>query len=169
MDPLRELLTTDQRQALEFFVLGLQSVSEPTVDRQELLYNASVLAHYAQVSTQANVDLPTPANLSAVFDHFVSDTTLLHDSLMMETAGAQCLLLAGFFEDQMQRRHNIRWYAELGAGFFSRAAAQEPSSAKARLLDMLARHFEPWRQRHARLSRELRDRPYVIQPNPPTT
>lgn len=169
MGPLRELLATDDRLALEFFVLGLQDVSEPTVDRQELLYNASVLAHYAQVSTQADVDLPAPANLSGVFDHFVSDTTLLHDSLMMETAGAQCLLLAGFFEDQMRRRHSIRWYAELGASLFSRAAVQEPSPLRARLLDAIAKRFEPWRQRHARLSRELRDKPYVLSPPRPPT
>ncbi len=169
MGLLRELLATDHRQALEFFVLGLQDVSEPLVDRQELLYNASVLAHYAQISTQANIDLPTPANLRVVFDHFVSDPTLRHDSLMMETAGAQCLLLAGFFEDQMRRRYNIRWYAELGASFFSRAAIQEPSPPKARLLDTIARRFESWRQCHARLSRELRDRPYVlISPSPRT-
>src|ERR1700686_1585955 len=130
MDPLREVLAIDRRQALEFFVLRLRDVSEPTVDRQELLYNASLLAHYAHVSTQPDVDVPVPANLSAVFDHFVADTTLQHDSLMMETAGAQCLLLAGFFEDQMRPRHNIRWYAELGASFFSRAAAQERSLLK---------------------------------------
>src|ERR1700680_1572495 len=164
MDPLRELLAIGHRQALEFFVLRLQDVSEPTVDRQELLYNASLLAHYAQVSTQPDVDLPAPANLSAVFDHFVSGATRLHGSLMMETAGAQCLLLAGFFEDQMRRRHNIRWYAELGASFFSRAAAQEQSPPKARLLDAIARRFEPWRQRYARLSRELRDQPYLLTP-----
>src|SRR6266852_8884963 len=164
MDPLRELVATDHRQTLEFFFVRLQDLSEPTVDRQELLYNASVLAHYAQVSTQADIDLPAPANLSAVFDHFVFDTTLLHDSLMMETAGAQCLLLAGFFEDQMRRRHNIRWYAELGASFFSRAALQEQSPPKAQLLDSIARRFEPWRQRYARLSRELRDQPYLLNP-----
>ena len=164
MDPLRELLATDHRQTLEFFFLGLQDVSEPTVDRHELLYNASVLAHYAQVSTQADIEWPAPANLSVVFDHFVSDTTVMYDGLMMETAGAQCLLLAGFFEDQMRRRHNIRWYAELGAGFFNQAAVQEPSPPKARLLHTIARRFEPWRQRHARLSRELRDRPYVLIP-----
>ena len=143
MDPLGELLATDHRQTLEFFIVGLRDVSEPTVDQQELLYNASVLAHYAQVSTRADVDWPAPANLSVVFDHFVSDTTLLHDSLMMETAGAQCLLLAGFFEDQMRRRHNIRWYAALGSGFFSQAAVHERSSRKARLLDAIARRFEP--------------------------
>ena len=169
MGPLRELLATDHRQALEFFFVGLQDVSEPTVDRQELLYNASVLAHYAQVSTEADVDWPTPVNFSMIFDHFVSDTTVLYDSLMLESAGAQCLLLAGLFEDQMRRRHNIRWYAELGASFFGRAAAQEPSPPKARLLNTIARRFEPWRQRHARLSRELRDQAYVLNPPRPPT
>jgi hypothetical protein len=169
MDPLEELLASDHRQTLEFFFVGLRDVSESTVDRQELLYNASLLAHYAQVSTQAAVEWPVPANLSVVFDQFVADPTLLHDRLVMETAGAQCLLLAGFFEDQMRRRHNIRWYAELGAAFFSRAAAQESSAPKARLLGTLAQRFEPWRRRHARLSRALRDRPYLlIPPEPPS-
>ena len=54
MGPLRELLATDHRQALEFFFQRLKDVSGPTVDHQELLYNASVLAHYAQVSTHAD-------------------------------------------------------------------------------------------------------------------
>jgi hypothetical protein len=169
MGPLRELIAIDHRQALEFFVLRLQEVSELTVDRGELLYNASLLAHYTQVSTHPDVDVPAPANLSAVFDHFVSDTTLRQDSLMMETAGAQCLLLAGFFEDQMRRRHNIGWYAKLGASFFRGAALHEPSPHKARLLDAIARRFEPWRQRHAQLSRELRDRPYLLTPPMPPT
>jgi hypothetical protein len=102
-----------------------------------------------------------------VFDHFVFGSNLLHDALMMETAGAQCLVLAGFFEDQMRRRHNIRWYAALGASFFNRAALQEPSPHKARLLDTIARRFEPWRQRHARLGRELRAQPYLLQPRKP--
>ena len=168
MGPLRELIAIDHRQALEFFVQRLQDVSEPTVDQEELLYNASLLAHYAQVSTQADVDLPAPATLSDVFDHFVSDTTLLHDSLMMETAGAQCLLLAGFFEDQLRWRHNIRWYAELGASLFSRAALHARSPHRARLLDAIARRFEPWRQRHAQLSRELRDQPYLLSSGPST-
>ena len=125
MGPLRELLATGHRQALEFFVLGLQDVSEATVDRQELVYNASVLAHYAQVSTYAELQVSAPANLTAVFDHFVFDTALSQDPLMLEHAGTQCLVLAGFFEDQMRRRHNIRWYAELGAAFFRRAAVRD--------------------------------------------
>ena len=53
MDSLRALLASSHRQTLDFFFRGLVDVSEPTVDREELLYNASVLAHYAQVSTRA--------------------------------------------------------------------------------------------------------------------
>jgi hypothetical protein len=162
MGPLGDLLATDERRALEFFFLRLQDISGPEVDREELLYNASVLAHFALISTHADMGLAAPASLSAVFDHFVSDTSLLGDRMMMETAGAQCLVLAGFFEDQMRRRHNIRWYAGLGAGFFSRAAFQEPSPHKARLLNTIARRFEPWRQRYAQLSRELRDEPFLL-------
>ena len=59
MDPLGELLSSDHRRTLEFFVMNLKDVSEPTVDQQELLYNASVLAHYAQISVDA--DNPTGA------------------------------------------------------------------------------------------------------------
>ena len=72
------------------------------------------------------------------------------------------LLLAGFFEDQLRRRHNLRWYAHLGVGFFSRAASLARSPGKVRLLAAIAAGFEPWRQRHARLSRELREEPYLL-------
>jgi hypothetical protein len=166
MGPLAELLATDARQTLAFFAANLWEVCESKVDQQELLYNASVLAHYAQVSTQAGIDMPAPSSLTVVFDQFVLNTTMSQDSAMMEVAAAQCLLLAGFFEEQMRISHNIRSYAELGASFFDRAAAHEPSAPKAILLRTLARDFEPWRQRHARLSRELRERPYVL-PTPP--
>ena len=164
MEPLRELLAVDERRTLEFFVTGLQDVCDGGVDRQELLYNASVLAHYALVSTQSTTDIPAPASLLTVFDQFVLDEAIGDDSQLLETAGAQCLLLAGFFEDQARRRHNIRWYAAMGASFFSRAAMLERSARKASLLDMLSRHFEPWRRRHARLGRELRDQPYLLKP-----
>lgn len=158
-----QLLGTGERQTLDFFFLRLKEVSEPSVDQQELRYTASVLAHHARVSTQAATDLATPATLGEVFDRFVFDTSLRRDGAIMEAAGAQCLLLAGFFHDQMCRRHDIRWYASLGAGFFRQAAALERSPQKAYLLTAIAAGFEPWRQRLARLRRELLDQPYVLK------
>ena len=164
MGSLGELFAAGEKQTLEFFVVRLKEVSEPAVDRLELLYNASVLAHHALVSTRSTTDLSTPATLSDVFDHFVFDTSLQRDGEMMEAAGAQCLLLAGFFEEQMRRRHNIRWYAQMGADFYRRAAAREEAAGKAQLLDCIAGRFELWRQRHARLNRELRDLRYILTP-----
>jgi hypothetical protein len=161
MDPLAELLATDSRQTLEFFVANLRDVSEPTVDRQELLYNASMLAHFAQVPVERET-ISLPPDLSLIFDRFVASTAGCSDPLVLETAGAQCLLFTGFFGDQMRHRYNVHWYSELGASFFMRAAAGEESAAKARLLATMARHFEPWRRRHARLSLELRKSPYLI-------
>ena len=161
MDSLGELLASDHRHTLEFFFISLKDVSESSVDQEELLYNASVLAHYAQVPTDADADVSAPFDLTGVFDHFVSDMSLT-DPLVLETAGAQCLLMSGFFETQMRRRHNIEWYAGLGASFFRRAAAGGASPKKARLLGTIAREFEPWRRRHARLSREMRDWPYLL-------
>jgi hypothetical protein len=142
--------------------MHLQDVTEPDVDRHELLYNASVLAHYAQVSTCATADVPTPASLARVFDQYVLDDSLADDAEMMETAGAQCLLLAGFFEDQMRVRHNVLWFAKLGASFYHRAAGRARTQRNAEVMAAMAQHFEPWRQRHARLSRELRDQPYLL-------
>jgi hypothetical protein len=165
MGPLGELLATDHRQTLQFFFQHLKDVSGSGVDSEELLYNASVLAHYAQVSTEAERELAAGAGLGDVFDRFVIDTTVVRDALTMEAAGAQCLLLAGFFEDQMRRRHNIRWYSQLGSAFFHRAAVQESSVRKARLLDTIAGHFEAWRRRHARLARQLRDQPFLLGPS----
>ena len=162
---LRELLASDHRQTFEFFYSGLREVADPTVYRDELLYNASVLAHHAQVSSHSVDDLPTPSNLSDVFDAFVLNSP--DDGDLLEAAGAQCLLLAGFFEEQMRRRHSIRWYAEHGADFYYRAAARQQSSEKARLLAAISRRFEPWRQAHSQLARSLRDMPYLLRIAPP--
>ena len=167
MGPFGELLACGQRQTLEFFFVGLKEVSEPTVDHGELLYNASVLAHYAQVSRFADEALPTPSDLGEVFDHFVLDTPLRHDPEMMEIAGAHCLLLTGFFERQMRHRYNIRWYIEMGAGFFKRAAGRERTEGKARMLSAIGSRFEFWRERHARLSRELGGQSSLLIAAPP--
>lgn len=169
MEPLSELLATDHRRTLEFFAVGLLDVSGPDVDRRELLYNASVLAHYAEVSTASASGWPTPAHLGEVFDHFVVDPSLTHDNEAFEHAGAQCLLLTGFFADQLRRRYNVDWYATLGASFFLRSAREEASPKKAELLEHLAAHFEPWRRRQLQLSRELRDLPYLLEAPRPRT
>ena len=164
MERLHELLASDHRRTLEFFAIGLLDVCGADVDRRELFYNASILAHHAEVSTASTTDWPAPAQLGDVFDHFVVEPSWRHDSDALEHAGAQCLLLSGFFADQQRQRHNLGWYATLGASFFHRSAREESSPARADLLEHLAEHFEPWRRRQEELSRHLRASRYLVGP-----
>ena len=71
-------LAVTNGQALRFFYERLREVVHDgeagTVPDDELLYNASVLAHFATTSTRSSTDFPpSPVNLSTVFDVFVLD------------------------------------------------------------------------------------------------
>jgi hypothetical protein len=148
-------------QALRFFFETLRDVSEsPRPATEELLYNASVLAHFATTST-VTADFPAaPADLMTVFDLFVLDRSRHDDPEIMEAAAAQCLLLTGFFHDQMKGRYNVDWYATLGTAFFAQAA--QHNSNRARMMETMASRFEFWRRQQRRLAHELRDLPRLV-------
>jgi hypothetical protein len=163
MDPLTHLLATDQRETLQFFFAGLRDITaDERIDSSALLYNASVLAHFASTSTCSPDAVPALRGLGDVFDRFVTDPSLRHDTDLMEWAAAQCLLFTGFFGDQMQRRHNLEWYGQLGADFYDRAASATQEAARRRMMERMAEEFPDWRRRYQKLARELRDLPYLI-------
>ena len=124
-------LAVSNGQALRFFFEHLRDVTDDTrAPEPELLYNASVLAHFATTST-AGRDFPAaPASLTTVFEVFILDRSHHADPEIMEAAAAQCLLLTGFFGAQLQRRHNLEWYATLGASFYDQAALRAIMDAR---------------------------------------
>jgi len=163
MGSLDRLLSSDPRDTLQFFFSWLRDVtSAERVDEHAVLYNASVLAHFASTSTCTTTGLPTPATLMDVFDRFVLDASLHDDPEMLEMAGGQCLLLTGFFGDQLQTRFNLAWYGTLGAGFYAAAAARSHLAAHQQMMAHMAGRFDYWRGSHLRLARELRDRKYRL-------
>ena len=164
-------LAVTNGQALRFFYERLRDVVHerpvPGASDEELLYNASVLAHFATTSTASVTDFPpSPVNLSTVFDVFVMDRSQHVDPEVMEAAGSQCLMLTGFFQDQLRRRHNVEWYAGLGADFYDSAAHLSRDLARVRLLGRMSAHFEFWRRQQRRLAAELRDEPLLIHVRP---
>jgi hypothetical protein len=163
MDPLRHLLATDTREALQFFFTSLRDVtSDENLDSSALLYNASVLAHFASTSVFSQEGLPPLNGLGQVFDRFVADLSLQHDTEVMEWAASHCLLFTGFFGDQLQRRHNLDWYGQLGADFYDKAASSSQDAARRRMMERMAEEFQDWRRRYLKLSRQLRDCPYIL-------
>jgi hypothetical protein len=160
---LRQWLPVTNGQALRFFFERLKDVADDS-DDQELLYNASVLAHFATTSTAADGSFPAaPGDLAAVFDLFVMDRSQHHDPEIMEAAASQCLLLTGFFGAQLRHRHNVEWYAALGADFYDHAGHHFNDRARARMMVRMALRFGFWRRQQARLAHELRDLPFLIR------
>jgi hypothetical protein len=158
MDTASWLAVTNQ-QALRFFFERLRDVSETDHPPQgELMYNASVLAHFASTSIASTTTFPpSPTSLATVFDVFVLDRSQHADPGIMEAAAAQCLFLTGFFGIQQRQRHNVRWYARLGAGFFASAGQLHRQRARAMMMWAMSERFEYWRATQARLATELRD------------
>jgi hypothetical protein len=156
-------LAVTEAQALRFFFEHLRDVSDDhDAPEGELLYNASVLAHFATTSTAA-VDFPgTPASLGTVFDLFVLDRSHHVDPEILEAAASQCLLLTGFFGAQLRGRYNLEWYATLGASFFDQAAVTGADRARSAMMHRMAVRFAFWRHQHARLAKELHDLPKLL-------
>ena len=161
-------LAVTHSQTLRFFFERLRDVIDvDDTPVSELLYNASILAHFASTSS-ASTDRfpPCPTSLTGVFDVFVLDRSQQSDPEIMEAAGSQCLFMTGFFQDQLRRRHNVGWYAALGATFFDRAAQRSHDRARTRMLATMALRFEFWRRQQRRLAHELRDHPWAIPGGP---
>jgi hypothetical protein len=163
MDSLQWLGVTNA-QALRFFFERLKDVSgDDEAPTEELLYNASVLAHFASTSTSSGATFPPcPSSLGMVFDLFVMDRSRHVDSGIMEGAAAQCLILTGFFQDQLKSRHNVDWYASLGAGFFNQAAQFGADRERNRMMEAMAARFGFWRRQQQRLASDLRDQPRLL-------
>ena len=151
-------LAVTESQALRFFFEHLRDVSDDSgVQERELWYNASVLAHFATISSASTGEhLPTPTTLHCVFNLFVLDHSHHGDPEIMEIAASQCLLFTGFFATQSRRRHNLGWYARLGAGFYDQASRAISDRSRAKIMRVMAVRFDFWRQQQMRLAEELR-------------
>jgi hypothetical protein len=134
-----------QRDVLDFFAECLLDVCDAEVAEQplrdELLYTASILSHYALVSGTSQTSLPLANSLREVFDLYVCDPLPQQDPGLMEAAAAQTLMLTGYYGAAMERSFSLPAYTNWGRQFFRKAAV----GRRRRLLLAMADHYEPWR------------------------
>ena len=85
---LKDLLPVDSQITANFFITNLRDVATgEKVEDLEILYVASVLATYAQVSRFSANGIPPLCNLSDVFDLFICRQDLIDDPEILEIAG----------------------------------------------------------------------------------
>lgn len=167
MDTLfEELIAINSDSALNFFVDNLrESAGTERVREDETFYVASILAHYSQTSRADTTSIPSMANLSEVFDSFILQTSLLSDSEILEIGGSQILLFAGFFRDQMSRRHNVRWYDQVGQSLYEKASQYSRDVKKRELFDRMSGSFPLWTIICRNMSRSCRDNRLLLRFN----
>ncbi len=167
MDSLfEELVAVDSNAALNFFVNNLRDTAgDEQLRDDETLYVASILAHYSQTSRADTMSIPSMANLSEVFDSFILHTDGLSDSEILEIGGSQILLFAGFFRDQMARRHNVKWYDQVGQSMYERASHYTSNVKKRELLDRMSGSFPFWTHLCCDVSRACRDNRLLLRMN----
>ncbi|MCR4279698.1 MAG: hypothetical protein NUV78_03110 [Candidatus Zambryskibacteria bacterium] len=157
------LLAVNSDAALNFFHTNLKGLVGLDARKDETLYVASVLANYAQTSRFERTSLPVMANLSEVFDNFVVNKSFMADPGTLEIAGAQTLLLSGFFRQQMRRRHNVNWYDRLGSGFFEQVSERSKEDSRQEFFSQLALRFPFWTLTCSELENHLRERRLLLR------
>ena len=160
MDQFTELFGCRSEDTLRFFFGHLQEIVPDPNLTQEKIYGASILGHFAQVS-RFDREFMVFTNLSEVFDCVMGE--LPDDAIILENTGANILFLAGFFQDQLKARHNIRWYYGLGEACYARAERAELSAVKKVLFSKIARNFSFWGETFCRMHREIRDDKYLLR------
>ncbi|HYA16478.1 MAG TPA: hypothetical protein VEF06_03375 [Bryobacteraceae bacterium] len=166
MGLLQELIGVDSQGAFDFFLENLRDPARTEGLREdELLYVTSVLAHYAQTSRFDTSSSPCMAGLAEVFDHFLPGAAALNDSELLEFGGSQVLLFAGFFRDQMQRRHNVEWYDQIGQSLYERAGQHSGDMRRREFFDHLSESFPVWTIVCRDLNRTLRENRFLLRLN----
>lgn len=167
MDVLADLLPVDSIQTLKFFLFHLEDqVKKERVKGSELLYVASVLTHYAHTSCyDMSETMPTPQTLSDVFDHFILHDSELQDGKLLAIAGAQVLLLVGFFRDQMEGRHTVRWYEEIGQSLYEGAARHSVERKNREFFGRMAQRLPFWTATCRNLSQTLQEERLLLKLN----
>jgi hypothetical protein len=163
---LMELLAVNSETALNFFTENLRNTTHDHPFREdETAYVASILSHYSLTSRADATSLPSLADLSEVFDMFIMSAATRNDSEILEIGGSQILLFAGFFRDQMSRRHNVDWYDHLGQSMYERASHTSSVPQKRELFDHLAASFPDWTIACRNLNRALREDRLLLKLN----
>lgn len=166
-----DILRADFNGTFEFFykhLSGLVGRRDENVEH-EVKYVASILANYGLTSVGGGGlggGVPLESDLNGVFDNYILLAINRRDPELMEAAGAQTLLLIGFFRDQQVSRHRESWFLDMGEAFFRNASELLPESNKKKLLHNIAVNFKFWADTLCKLNKTFKsygDDPYLIK------
>jgi hypothetical protein len=164
----KKLLKLNSGEILKFFFLELsETETGRNLSHHETLHVASVLAHFAQVSTTAPASsLPAPASLSQIFRqiHFLDELSIatLKDAEILRMTAALALFAVGFLSREARKPSELQWFISQGRAFYVRASAFSTSETDQKTYYKMSRNFVAWARACRDIQRELRYMPFAI-------
>ena len=160
---LRDLLAVDTITAFNFFSESLQDVlKNKKFDPDQMVYVASVLAHYAINSCEILNDCTEASHLGQIYEFFVLRELARENSKMYALGGAQLLVFGGFYRHHMSTRHNLGYYDQLGQSFYSKAGRYTVSPKERRLFEKFSENFPWWTHVCSDLQKSLSDKRFLL-------
>ncbi len=154
---------------LNFFTENIvEELGDVEMSPEETRYVASILASFASTSRFEQGNWAPATDTREVFDRFVlqrNDSGFVAPQLtaqQAETAGAQLMLVVGFFRSQVHPRVNLRFHSRLGQNFFFRAS-RAFGGKRGELLESVSFNFGFWCLVQRKLNQRLREDPYVLK------
>ena len=118
----QELYAVNSEDSFRFFFSSLFQVlnnKKRSFEEDELFYVSSILAHYTlDPINEFGSNGGLKNGLVDILDCFILGGYPLNDSQILEEGGSRVVLFAGFFREQMVRRHHLPFYDRIGQGLY---------------------------------------------------
>lgn len=175
-DMLEDLLGSNSQHTTKFFAHELQSLLQrQSCDKDQMLYVASVLAHYASVPWLNGRPMTLPINESTVPFAFtrtelspylyarLSPNKEPLDAEDFENKGSHIFLMVGFFRRQMGHENNVVMYEKIAQGYYYQAHQYIQNRGRKQFLRQFAHSLPFWSNACSGLSETLHDKRFILQ------
>ena len=160
-DELGRVLAIDHLSTYRFFHTNIREFAPERVTPEEIQHVASVLSSYAQTSTSETGGWAIPTSPIEVED--IIDPNRMSGARAYEIAGARVLFLAGYFRNQIKRRHNVEWLDRLGQSFYAIASDNALGPNNRKVLRSVAMNFPGWTNACMQLNSTFADNRYILK------
>jgi hypothetical protein len=165
---LKELLQFTSESTLQFFYTELRDTTAARdLSQLEALHVASMLSHYAHVSSAApTTEMPPPAGIDDVSRRLVVLDGLsveeLRDQMTVRIAAAQCLFALAFYAAWLENRRHMAWLEDHGRTYYRHTSNLSKTDNDKRTFALMSMNFAAWVRACREMQEGLRDRPLLL-------
>lgn len=162
----QELYAVNSEDSFRFFFSSLFQVlnnKKRSFEEDELFYVSSILAHYTlDPINEFGSNGGLKNGLVDILDCFILGGYPLNDSQILEEGGSRVVLFAGFFREQMVRRHHLPFYDRIGQGLYYKVSKNSSDHKRKLFFSKFASTLPMWTQTCSDLGKRCRQQRYVL-------